>query len=190
MRGLMRGLMHGLDYKWKTLIVIAVGTFMVVLDTTIVIIALPRIITVFGSSVEQGQLILTGYMLALAVVMPATAYLSQTFGTKRMYVLTLVTFTLSSMLCGAAWSMPSLIIARVLQGLGGGMMQPLGMGMLFRVTPPRQRGTIMGVYALPVMVAPIAGPTLGGYLVEYVNWRWVFYLKDRKSTRLNSSHRL
>jgi EmrB/QacA subfamily drug resistance transporter len=148
----------------------------VVLDTTIVNIALPRIITVFGSTVDQAQLVLTGYMLALAVVMPTTAYLSQMVGTRRLYLFTLLMFTLGSMLCGAAWSIPSLVGARVLQGLGGGMIQPLGMAMLFRVAPPHERGKLMGIYALPVMVAPIAGPTIGGYLVEYVDWRWVFYL--------------
>src|SRR5581483_10475781 len=171
-----RELMHGLDYKWRVLIVIAIGTFMVVLDTTIVNIALPRIITLFGSSVDQAQLVLTGYMLALAVIMPTTAFLSQMIGTKRLYVTTLALFTLGSMLCGAAWSVPSLVVSRVIQGLGGGMIQPLGMAMLFRVAPPHERGRLMGIYALPVMVAPIAGPTLGGYLVEYVDWRWVFYL--------------
>ena len=169
-------MIRSLDYKWQTLMVVAVGTFMVVLDTTIVNIALPKIITVFGSSVDQAQLVLTGYMLALAVIMPTTAYLTQTFGNKRVYLFTLTMFTLGSMLCGMAWSVPMLVVSRVLQGLGGGMIQPLGMALLFSVSPPRERGKMMGIYALPVMVAPIAGPTLGGYLVEYVDWRWVFYL--------------
>lgn len=168
--------MRRLDYKWHVLIVIALGTFMVVLDTTIVNIALPRIITIFGSTVDQAQLVLTGYMLALATIMPATPFLSQRLGTKRLYLVTMALFTIGSMLCGLAWSIPSLVVARVLQGLGGGMIQPLGMAMLFRVAPPEQRGTIMGIYALPVMVAPILGPTLGGYLVEYIDWRWVFFL--------------
>jgi DHA2 family multidrug resistance protein len=166
----------GLSYMWQALIVISMGMFMVVLDTTIVNIALPRITTVFGASVDQAQLVLTGYMLALAVVMPTTAYLSQRVGTKRLYLFTLVMFTLGSLLCGLAWSLPTLILARVLQGLGGGMIQPLGGAMLFRITPPERRGAVMGMFALPVMVAPILGPTLGGYLVEYVDWRWVFFL--------------
>ena len=88
----------------------------------------------------------------------------------------ILAFTLGSMLCGISWSVPSLVVARVIQGLGGGMIQPLGMALLFPVTPPNQRGRIMGIYAMPVMVGPILGPTLGGYLVEYVDWRWVFYL--------------
>jgi EmrB/QacA subfamily drug resistance transporter len=168
--------LQGLDYMWQVVMVLAVGSFMVVLDTTIVNIALPRIITVFGSSVDESQLVLTGYMLALAVIMPCTQYLSQTFGTKRLYLFTILMFTLGSMLCGIAWSVPTLIVARVIQGLGGGMIQPLGMAMLFQVTPPERRGSVMGIYAMPVMVAPILGPTLGGYLTEFVSWRWVFYL--------------
>jgi EmrB/QacA subfamily drug resistance transporter len=167
---------HDPGYIWRALAVIALGSFMVVLDTTIVNIALPRVITIFGSTVEQGQLVLTGYMLALAVVMPATAYLGQTYGTKRVYLVTLALFVIGSALCGLAWSVPSLIVARVLQGLGGGMIQPLGMGVLFRIAPPERRGSVMAIFALPVMVAPILGPTLGGYLVEYVDWRWVFFL--------------
>jgi EmrB/QacA subfamily drug resistance transporter len=171
-----QGRLQNLDYMWHVVMVLAVGSFMVVLDTTIVNIALPRIITVFGSTVDESQLVLTGYMLALAVIMPCTQYLSQTFGTKRLYLFTVVMFTLGSMLCGVAWSIPSLIVARVIQGLGGGMIQPLGMAMLFQVTPPHRRGAVMGIYAMPVMVAPILGPTLGGYLTEYVSWRWVFFL--------------
>jgi EmrB/QacA subfamily drug resistance transporter len=171
-----QGGVASLDYMWQLVMVLAVGSFMVVLDTTIVNIALPRVITVFGSSVDEAQLVLTGYMLALAVIMPCTQYLSSTFGTKRLYLFTVVMFTLGSMLCGAAWSIPSLIVARVLQGLGGGMIQPLGMAMLFRVTPPDRRGSVMAVYAMPVMVAPILGPTVGGYLTEFASWRWVFYL--------------
>ena len=171
-----QGRLASLDYMWQVVMVLSVGSFMVVLDTTIVNIALPRIITVFGSTVDESQLVLTGYMLALAIIMPCTQYLGQTFGTKRLYLFTIMMFTLGSMLCGAAWSVPSLVVARVLQGLGGGMIQPLGMGLLFQVTPPQRRGAVMGIYALPVMVAPILGPTLGGYLTEYVSWRWVFYL--------------
>jgi EmrB/QacA subfamily drug resistance transporter len=165
-----------LEYQWQVLIVIAIGTFMVILDTTIVNIALPRIITVFGSSVDEAQLVLTGYMLALATIVPASPYFSQTFGSKRMYLITLALFTLGSALCGLAWNVPSLVVARVIQGLGGGMIGPLGMAMLFRVTPPEQRGTVMSKYAMPVMLGPLLGPSLGGFLVEYVDWRWVFYL--------------
>jgi EmrB/QacA subfamily drug resistance transporter len=165
-----------IPYHWQALVVIVLGSFMVVLDTTIVNVALPRIIQVFQSSVNEGQLILTGYMLALAVVMPATGYLSDTFGAKRTYLVTIVLFTVGSALCGLAPNVEGLIVFRVIQGLGGGMLMPLGMSILFQVAPPSQRGTIMGIFGLPILVAPVIGPTLGGYLVEYVDWRPIFTL--------------
>jgi EmrB/QacA subfamily drug resistance transporter len=158
------------------MIVIVLGSFMVVLDTTIVNIALPRIIQVFQTDVNEGQLILTGYMLALAVVMPATGYLSDTFGAKRTYLVTILLFTIGSALCGLAPNIEGLVLFRVLQGLGGGLVQPLGMSMLLQAAPPSQRGSIMGIYGLPILVAPVIGPTLGGYLVEYVDWRVIFTL--------------
>ncbi len=165
-----------LDYQWQALIVVIVGSFMVMLDTTIVNIALPRITNVFGVSVDQSQLILTGYMLALAVVMPAAGYLTDTFGTKRVYLLVMGLFTIGSALCGMAWDINSLVVFRVIQGLGGGMLMPLGTTVIFRAVPPHQRGTVMGVFGLPLILAPVLGPTLGGYLVEYVDWRIIFTL--------------
>src|SRR4051794_31318968 len=165
-----------IPYHWQALVVIVLGSFMVVLDTTIVNVALPRIIQVFQSDVNEGQLILTGYMLALAVVMPATGYLSDTFGSKRTYMATIILFTLGSALCGLAPNIEGLIVFRVIQGLGGGLLMPLGMSILFQVSPANQRGTIMGVFGLPILIAPVIGPTLGGYLVEYVDWRPIFTL--------------
>lgn len=166
----------GLAYHWQALVVIVLGSFMVVLDTTIVNIALPKVIQVFQSTVEEGDMVLTGYMLALAVVMPATGYLSDRFGAKRTYLVTVILFTIGSALCGLAPNMIGLVIFRILQGLGGGMVQPLGMSILFQSAPPSQRGAIMGVFGLPLLIAPAIGPTLGGYLVEYVDWRWIFTL--------------
>ncbi len=166
----------GLAYKWQVLICTVVGTFMVMLDQTVVNIALPKITTVFNVGVHETQLVVTSYMLALAVIMPATGYLSDTFGTKRMYLITMVLFTGGSLLCGLAWNNTSLVAFRVIQGLGGGMMMPLGMTMLFKAVPPQERNTIMGFFGLPLMLAPVLGPTLGGYLVEYVDWRVIFTL--------------
>src|SRR3954464_6202644 len=174
-RSLADRLAH-IPYHWQALVVIVLGSFMVVLDTTIVNVALPRIIQVFQTNVNEGQLILTGYMLALAVVMPATGYLSDTFGAKRTYLVTIALFTLGSALCGLAPNIEGLIFFRVIQGLGGGMLMPLGMSILFQVAPPSQRGTMMGIFGLPLLIAPMVGPTLGGYLVEYVDWRPIFTL--------------
>jgi DHA2 family multidrug resistance protein len=158
------------------MIVAVLGTFMVVLDTTIVNIALPRIILVFESTVNQGQLVLTGYLLALAIVMPATGYLSDRFGARRTYLTTIALFTVGSALCGLAPSIEGLVVFRILQGLGGGLTQPLAMGLLLQASPPRQRGAIMGIFGLPILIAPILGPSLGGYLVEFVDWRVIFTL--------------
>jgi EmrB/QacA subfamily drug resistance transporter len=172
----IRGLLHGLDYQWQVLTCAVVGTFMVMLDQTVVNIALPKITTVFGVGVHETQLVVTSYMLALAVIMPATGYLSDTFGTKRLYLITMALFTGGSLLCGLAWNNTSLVVFRVIQGLGGGMMTPLGMTMLFQVVPPQRRNTMMGFFGLPLMLAPVLGPTLGGYLVEYIDWRVIFTL--------------
>src|ERR1700704_2111037 len=171
-----RSALHGLDYQWQVLICAVVGTFMVMLDQTGVNIPPPKITTVFGVGVHETQLVITSYMLALAVIMPATGYLSDTFGTKRLYLITMALFTGGSLLCGLAWNNTSLVAFRVIQGLGGGMMSPLGMTMLFQVVPPAQRNTIMGFFGLPLMLAPVLGPTLGGYLVEYIDWRVIFTL--------------
>jgi EmrB/QacA subfamily drug resistance transporter len=168
--------LFGLDYKWTVLVCTVFGTFMIMLDSTIVNIALPKITAVFGVNVSEAQLVITSYMLAMAVVMPATGYLSDTFGTKRLFLLTMALFTGGSLLCGLAWNNPSLVVFRVIQGLGGGMMSPLGMTMLFKAVPLTERNAVMGIYGLPIIFAPVLGPTIGGYLVEYVDWRTIFTL--------------
>ena len=169
-------LLNVVPYHWQVLLVISVSAFMVILDTTIVNVALPRIIQVFQTNISTGQLVLAGYLLALAVVVPTSGYLSDRFGAKRTYLMTIVLFTLGSALCGLAPNIEGLVIFRVIQGLGGGMLMPLGMSLLFQVAPPEQRGTMMGIFGLPLLVAPMIGPTLGGYLVEYVDWRPIFTL--------------
>jgi len=168
--------LRGLAYEWQALIVVIVGSFMVMLDTTVMNIALPKIITVFNAPVDAAQFVLTGYMIALAIVMPATGYLSDTLGTKRIYLLSMFLFTVGSLLCSLAWDVASLVSFRVLQGLGGGMLMPLGMTVIFKVVPPEKRGLLTGVFGLPMLLAPVLGPTLGGYIVEYVNWRVIFTL--------------
>jgi DHA2 family multidrug resistance protein len=166
----------GLDYKWQVMICTIFGTFMTMLDSTIVNIALPKITNVFGVTVSEGQLVITSYMLALAVIMPATGFLSDTFGTKRLFLITMALFTGGSLLCGLAWNTTSLVAFRIIQGLGGGMMSPLGMTMLFKAVAPSERNAVMGIYGLPLILAPVLGPTVGGYLVEYVDWRVIFTL--------------
>ena len=164
------------DPRWLPLGVTTIGSFMSILDSTIVNIALPSMLRDFKADVGNGQLVLTSYILALAIVIPLTGYLGERIGMKRLYVITLVLFTAGSVLCGFAWDLPSLIAFRVIQGLGGGMLQPLGMAIVFSMITPLERGYFMGMLGLPVLLAPLLGPTVGGYLVQYASWRWIFLI--------------
>ncbi len=166
----------GFDRRWLTLTVTTIGSFMSILDSTIVNIALPSILKDFRSDLGNGQLVLTVYLLALAVVIPLSGFLAERVGMKRLYMITLVAFTLSSAMCGLAWNLPSLIGFRAIQGLGGGMLQPLGMAIVFTMITPLERGRFMAMLGLPMLLAPILGPTLGGYLVQYFSWRTIFLI--------------
>src|SRR5713226_9702108 len=164
------------SHKWWVLGVVVMGVFMSILDSTVVNIALPKLIAVFSTDVHGAQWVLTSYLLALAVVIPMTGYLQETFGGKRVYIITITLFTLASMLCGIAWNLNSMIAFRILQGLGGGLIMPLGMSLLLREFRPEERGTALGIFGIPLMMGPAIGPTLGGYLVQYVDWRFIFYI--------------
>src|SRR5256885_15147270 len=144
----IRRVLHGLDYQWQVLICTVVGTFMVMLDQTVVNIALPKITTVFGVGVHETQLVVTSYMLALAVIMPATGFPSDTFGTKRLYLITMALFTRGSLLCGLAWNNTSLVAFRVIQGLAGGTMRQPGMTIPSPTVAPQRRHTLMGLFGL------------------------------------------
>jgi EmrB/QacA subfamily drug resistance transporter len=165
-----------LAYHWQALVAVVLGTFVVILNQTIVNVALPRIIQVFQANVDQGQLVVTTYMLALAVFMPATGFLADRLGTKRAYLGSVGLFTLFTALCGLAPTIDVLILFRILQGIGGATIMPLGMAIIFQTAPPRERGAVMGMFGLPVLVAPMTGPVLGGYLVDAVGWRPIFLL--------------
>ena len=149
---------------------------MSLLDSTIVNIALPKILTDFHGTLASGQLVLTSYLMALAVVIPASGFLGERLGMKRLFMITLVLFTAGSALCGLAWNLQSLVAFRVLQGLGGGSLQPVGMAIVFTMITPLERGYFMGVLGLPVLLAPVLGPSVGGYLVQYASWRVIFLI--------------
>ncbi|HEX7095473.1 MAG TPA: DHA2 family efflux MFS transporter permease subunit [Acidimicrobiales bacterium] len=162
-------------YRWVSLGVVLVSTLMVVLDTTIVNVALPEI----RDSLRAGdgvEWIVTAYLLAVAVSQPATGWLADRLGRKRVFVGSLVCFTLASLLCALAPSLGLLVVFRVLQGLGGGAMMPVGMAIVFEVFPPERRGQAMGVWGVAAMAGPTIGPTLGGYLVTSVSWHWLFLI--------------
>lgn len=164
------------DPRWLPLIVTTVGSFMSILDSTIVNIALPNILKDFGASLGNGQLVIASYLMALAVVIPLSGFLGERIGMKRLYMITLACFTAGSALCGLAWNVQSLILFRVVQGLGGGMLQPLGMAIVFTMITPLERPRFMALLGIPALLAPILGPSLGGYIVEFSSWRAVFLI--------------
>src|SRR5260221_1578601 len=166
----------GLPYKWVMAIVLVFGAFMSILDQTVINIAIPRLQSASGADIHSGQWVLTAYILAQGVATPAAAFFADTLGIKRFYIISLAAFTLGSALCGLAWSLPILITFRVLQGLGGAALFPLSITLLFREFPPQERGTAMGFFGVPALLAPALGPTLGGYLVTYVGWQAIFYI--------------
>jgi EmrB/QacA subfamily drug resistance transporter len=156
--------------------VVVLGTFMSILDTTIVNVAINDLAKEFQASLPTIQWVSTGYMLALATVIPLTGYFADRFGTKRLYMISIALFLVGSALSGAAWSAESLIVFRVLQGIGGGMIMPAGMTILTHAAGPQRMGRIMGVVGVPMLLGPILGPILGGYFVDDVSWRWIFYV--------------
>src|SRR3954471_15130874 len=157
-------------------LVLVAGMFMSVLDTSIVNVAISAIQTDFGGSTADVAWISTAYSLVLGVVVPASAWLGDRFGIARVYTLSLAAFALSSALCGLAWNLDSLIAFRVLQAIPGGLLPAISLTMVYRIVPPARIGAAMGMYGLGIVFAPALGPALGGYLVEYVNWRLVFYI--------------
>ncbi|HEY6760007.1 MAG TPA: DHA2 family efflux MFS transporter permease subunit [Baekduia sp.] len=168
---------EGLD---RALLLIAatvvVGAVMTILDTTVVNVAINTLAERFDSPLATIQWVATGYTLALATVIPLTGWAAERFGTKRLYIMSITLFLLGSMLSGLAWSAASLIGFRVLQGLGGGMLMPAGMTILTRAAGPERVGRVMAIMGVPMMLGPICGPILGGWLVDSFSWRWIFFI--------------
>lgn len=160
--------------SWLALGVVVIGTFMSILDSSIVNIALPKMMAVFGVSLDEIKWILTSYTLALGAIIPLTGYLQDIFGTKRIYIFALAMFTAGSMLCGLAWSNSSMIVFRVIQAIGGGMIMPVGMSIIYQIFPREKVGLALGFWGIASMAAPTIGPTLGGYIIEKMDWRLIF----------------
>ena len=177
-RVLQEGQVRGgrLEYKWIVAIVAVFGAFMSVLDQTIVNIAIPRFESAFGADLNSVQWVLTAYILTQGVVTPTTAFFADRLGTKRFYLIALIIFTIGSALCGIAWSLPVLIIFRILQGIGGAYLFPLGITLLFNEFPIEQRGIASGLFGIAALLAPAIGPTLGGYIVTYSDWPLIFLI--------------
>jgi len=163
-------------HVWRVSLVVVIGSMMSILDTTIVNVALETLSRELHASISEIQWVVTGYMLSLAAVIPVTGWAAKRFGAKRVYILSLVLFTAGSALCGLATDTTQLIFFRVLQGIGGGMILPLGQLMLAEAAGPKRMGRVMSVVAVPAMLAPILGPTLGGLIVQNASWRWIFFV--------------
>jgi DHA2 family multidrug resistance protein len=161
---------------WLISMIVVLATFMEVLDTSIANVSLPHIAGSLSASTDESTWVLTSYLVANAVVLPLSGWFSNIFGRKRFYMTCVVLFTASSFLCGLAPSLPLLIFFRVLQGLGGGGLQPSAQAILADAFPPEQRGMGFSVYAMAVVFAPAIGPTLGGWITDNFNWRWIFYI--------------
>ncbi|SDX14243.1 DHA2 family efflux MFS transporter permease subunit [Paenibacillus sp. CF384] len=168
------------EFSIKTIIAplmaVIVGMIMVILDSTVVNVALAKFQTEFDATINTVQWTFTGYTLALSAVIPLAGWMTDKFGSKRIFLITIALFTIGSVLCGAAQTVEQLIAFRVIQGLGGGMVMPIGMAIIFRLAPQEKRGAVMGMLGIPMLLAPALGPILSGWLIEAVSWHWIFLI--------------
>ncbi|MEZ5100226.1 MAG: DHA2 family efflux MFS transporter permease subunit [Thermoleophilia bacterium] len=163
-------------HVWRIASVTIVGSIMSILDMTVVNVALESLGRDLGSSIAEIQWIVTGYTLALAAVIPVSGWAARRFGARNVYVGSLALFTLGSLLCGIAWDTGSLVGFRVLQGLGGGMLLPVGQMLVARAAGPERMGRVMSILGVPIVLAPVLGPALGGLLLDGLGWRWIFFI--------------
>lgn len=161
---------------WLIAISVMLATVMEVLDTSVANVALPHIAGNLSATPEEATWVLTSYLISNAIILPATSWIGKYIGRKRFLIICIIIFTGASALCGAAPNLAILIIARVLQGMGGGALQPIAQSVLLESFPPARRGVAMAVYGIGIVVAPIIGPTLGGWITDNYSWRWIFYI--------------
>ena len=161
---------------WAIALTVTLATFMEVLDTSIANVALPHMAGSLGASQDEATWVLTSYLVASAIILPISGWLSDRFGRKRFYITCVIMFTVCSLLCGLAPTLPFLIVARVLQGLGGGGLAPSEQAILADTFPVEKRGQAFAVYGMAVVVAPAIGPTLGGWITDNFNWHWIFFI--------------
>jgi len=162
--------------KWVVAISIAFGSLMATIDSSIVSVALPSIRGELGASLQEMTWVSTAYMVAMVLVMPLTGFLGAVFGQKRFYLISLVVFVVGSALCGQAGSLETLILFRVIQGLGGGALQPTQQAILRQTFPPEEQGMAMAMFSMVIMLGPAIGPVLGGWITDNYHWPWIFYI--------------
>src|SRR6266571_1324767 len=167
---------HRYINPWLIAVSVMFATFMEVLDTTVVNVSLPHIAGSLSASIDEATWALTSYLVANAIILPMTGWLASMFGRKRLLMLAVVGFTAASFLCGLAPTLGTLIAFRILQGATGGALQPLSQAVLLESFEPHDRGKAMGFWGLGIVVAPVLGPVLGGWLTDSYSWRWVFYI--------------
>src|SRR5207249_5058614 len=161
---------------WLIAVVVAMAAFMEVLDTSIANVALPYMAGNLGASNDESTWVLTSYLVSNAIVLPISGWFASVLGRKRFFMTCLTIFTLSSLLCGIAPSLGAIILFRVLQGAGGGGLQPMAQAILADTFPPRQRGLAFALYGITSIIAPTVGPTLGGWITDQYTWRWIFFI--------------
>ncbi len=168
--------LRNVPYKYLVAAGFIFGLFMDLMDLTIVNVALPTLGHDFHTQDSTLEWVVTGYLLSLAIWIPASGWIGDRFGTKKTFLFALFMFTVASALCGLSWNIGSLVAFRLLQGVGGGMMTPVGTAMLFRAFPPAERARASLILTVPTVIAPAIGPIIGGWLVDSVSWRWIFYV--------------
>jgi DHA2 family multidrug resistance protein len=162
--------------KWLIALAVALGALLEVVDTSIVNVALTDIQASLGATLSEVSWVVSSYAVANVIILPMTAWLGYRFGKKKYFVFSLIAFTLSSIMCGMATSLPILVVARVIQGLGGGGLLAKAQSILFETFPPAEQAMAQGFFGVVVIAGPAIGPTLGGYLTTNVNWRWIFFI--------------
>ena len=167
-----------LDHRhWMLPVMVClIGTFLSILSSSIINVATASIMAVFGTDTQGVQWVSTAYSLAMAMIIPMSGWLGDKLGLRRLYLISLIVFVAGSTLCAFSWSLESLIAARVIQAAGGGILSPVVMAMIYRLVPRKQIGTAMGIMGMALFVAPAIGPTLGGWMVQYTDWRWIFMI--------------
>lgn len=167
---------HHPAYPWYVLVTVMLSTFMVVLDGTIVNVAIPTIMAAFGQTINQVVWVSTAYLIALSVLLAISAWLSEHFGAKKVYLIGLLIFLFSSYLCGIAWNLEALILFRVVQGIGGGILTPVGMILFTNEFGKESRTVSLGFYSIAIAAAISLGPSVGGYLIQTISWKWIFFI--------------